>query len=82
MNFYIGDVHFGHKNAIEFDQRPFGDVEEMDWVMIKKWNYKVSKNDHVYIIGDLIYKSEHEAEWYLKQIAVKILSIKTGKDLL
>ena len=68
MNFYISDVHFGHKNAIEFDKRPFADVAEMDRVMIENWNRRVSKNDHVYIIGDLIYRSGHEAEWYLKKL--------------
>lgn len=68
MNFYISDVHFGHKNVIEFDQRPFQDVEEMDRIMIDKWNQKVKKDDHVYIIGDFIYKSEKAAVWYLEQL--------------
>lgn len=68
MNFYISDVHFGHKNAIEFDQRPFADVEEMDRIMIENWNHRVRKEDHVYIIGDFIYRSRNDAEWYLRQL--------------
>lgn len=28
MNLYISDMHFGHKNVISFDHRPFADVEE------------------------------------------------------
>lgn len=30
MNLYTGDLHFGHKNVIQFDHRPFSNVEEMD----------------------------------------------------
>ena len=30
MNLYIADTHFGHANAIRFDNRPFADPEEMD----------------------------------------------------
>lgn len=29
-NFYISDFHFGHKNVIKFDCRPFSDVDEMN----------------------------------------------------
>ena len=68
MNLYISDVHFGHKNAIDFDERPFADVEEMDRIMIENWNYRVRKEDHVYIIGDLIYRSKNAASWYLRQL--------------
>lgn len=28
MNLYISDTHFGHKNVIGFDHRPFLDVNE------------------------------------------------------
>ena len=35
MNLYISDLHFGHENAIEFDHRPFADVDEMDRRMIE-----------------------------------------------
>lgn len=51
--FFISDLHFGHKDVIAFDQRPFKDVEEMDAEMIRKWNAKVSHDDHVFVIGDM-----------------------------
>ena len=30
VNLYTSDLHFGHKNVIQFDHRPFSNVEEMD----------------------------------------------------
>lgn len=51
--FFISDLHFGHKDVIAFDHRPFKDVEEMDAEMIRKWNAKVSHGDHVFVIGDM-----------------------------
>ena len=52
MNFYISDCHFGHKNIISYDKRPFFSVEEMDAAMIQNWQRVVSDNDTVYILGD------------------------------
>ena len=49
MNYYISDLHFGHKKCIEFDSRPFSSVEEMDAAIIQNWNSKVSDEDDVYI---------------------------------
>ena len=51
--FFIADLHFGHKDVIAFDHRPFRDVEEMEDEMIRRWNARVSKDDHVFVIGDM-----------------------------
>ncbi len=68
MNFYIGDLHFGHQSVIEFDKRPFQDVEEMDQRLIQLWNEKVSKDDQVYVLGDFAFRNKKPAEWYLSQL--------------
>lgn len=68
MNLYISDLHFGHKNCIDFDHRPFLNVEEMDSTLIKLWNEKVNEDDNVYILGDFAYRNEKTAEWYLRQL--------------
>ena len=34
--FYIADLHFFHKNALAFDERPFSSLEEMHEKMVKK----------------------------------------------
>lgn len=68
MNLYISDLHFGHKNVIEFDHRPFADVTEMDHALISLWNTRVQPDDNVYIVGDFCFRSERPAEWYLRQL--------------
>ena len=68
MNFYIADMHLGHKNVLKVDNRPFLSVSEMDKVLIEKWNSRVSTNDDVYLLGDVCYRSEHIPAWYLKQL--------------
>lgn len=68
MNLYISDIHFGHTNAIQFDNRPFSDRNEMDYMIIELWNARVQPEDQIYIIGDFAYRNERPEEWYLKQL--------------
>ena len=68
MNYYISDLHFGHKNALNFDERPFENVDEMARVIISAWNSKVAQDDDVYVIGDFQYRDEKSPEWYLNQL--------------
>ncbi len=68
MNLYTSDLHLGHANVIKHDNRPFHDVEEMDKTLIELWNARVSKDDHVYIVGDLIFRSDKDPVWYLDKL--------------
>ena len=51
--FFIADTHFGHENALAFDNRPFRTIEEHDKALIENWNNAVSRNDEVFILGDI-----------------------------
>ena len=55
--FLIADLHLGHANIIRYCSRPFliSDVQEMDHVLIKNWNYTISPSNRVYYLGDLRY---------------------------
>ncbi|MCX4313654.1 MAG: metallophosphoesterase family protein [Clostridia bacterium] len=67
MEYFISDTHFGHKNCISLNSRPFDSLENMDNTMIERWNDRVKGGDTVYILGDLIHKSS-EPEKYLKKL--------------
>ena len=51
--FFIADPHFGHKAVIEYENRPFASVEEMDEALIDNWNNTVTKHDIVWLLGDV-----------------------------
>ena len=72
MNYYISDLHWGHNNVLDFDNRPFKTVEEMRDHMIEEWNKIVEKNDNVYILGDCVWKNS-EWEYVQKLNGVKHL---------
>ena len=46
------DTHFNHSKIIEYCNRPFSSVGEMNETLINNWNKVVSKDDTVYHLGD------------------------------
>lgn len=73
-NFYISDLHFGHKNIIRYDNRPHKTVDEMDEDLIKRWNSVVCDGDTVYILGDI--------SWYDDATTANILDRLNGSKVL
>lgn len=52
MDYFTSDTHFGHENIIEYCNRPFSSVGEMNTEMAKRWNARVRPSDTVYHLGD------------------------------
>ena len=68
QTYFIADTHFYHKNIIKYDLRPFFSVTEMNSILIKNWNNRVTPKDQIYILGDFSWGSTAETEIILKQL--------------
>lgn len=80
MIYYTSDLHFGHKNIIKYENRPFKSILEMEYILIKNWNNKVkSKEDHIYILGDFAFKGSNLS---IDQINNIVDSLKGKKHLI
>ena len=64
----IADPHFGHRNIIDYEKRPFRSVAEMDEAMIRNWNNVVSKNDKVFLLGDFAFANSEKTKWYIGRL--------------
>ena len=52
MIYFTADTHFGHRSIIDYVNRPFKTVEEMDQTILDNINKTVSPSDILYILGD------------------------------
>lgn len=52
MIHFSSDLHFFHKNIIQYSNRPFSSVEEMNDKLIENWNAVVKPADTIYSLGD------------------------------
>ena len=60
MIYFTSDLHLGHANSIEFTNRPFANVDEMNEMLIHNINSVVEKTDELWILGDFAYKVDRE----------------------
>jgi calcineurin-like phosphoesterase family protein len=57
MIWFTADLHLDHKNIIEFCQRPFISVDDMNSVIIDNLNHYCDVRDTLYILGDFCFSS-------------------------
>lgn len=85
MLFFTSDIHFNDNNTLKSDLRPFKNITQYDCQIIKTWNKQASKNDIIYVVGDLFdCDGENSYQWqkpmqYIKKIKAKIILI-TGNN--
>ena len=80
MIYFTADLHFYHQNIIKSTNRPFSDADEMNKVLIRKWNEKVTSEDEVYILGDFTMKGPEMASSILYGLKGKKHIIRGNHD--
>lgn len=78
--FITADHHFHHDNIIKYCKIPFKTVEQMDEVMIEKWNKKVGKDDLVIHLGDFALGNAEKVKETRSRLNGTIILIKGNHD--
>ncbi len=72
--FFVSDTHFGHANIIKYAARPFSNLDEMNEVLIERWNSKVTAEDRVFHLGDFAFKDKPAAKAIFQRLnGIKVL---------
>lgn len=78
--FVTADHHFGHANIIKYCNRPFSNAEEMDAIMIERWNEVVGLDDEVWHLGDFTLGGLALANKYFTQLNGQLKLIQGSHD--
>lgn len=82
MIWVTSDLHFNHINILKYEpeSRPFASVEEMNEVLIARWNSVVKPADTVYVLGDLAMGKLEDSRECIKRLNGKIILIRGNHD--
>jgi calcineurin-like phosphoesterase family protein len=62
--FFTSDTHFDDEYSLQYFNRPFKSVDEMNTLLVEKWNRIVSEADTVYHLGDFTLDDiSHFTKW-------------------
>jgi calcineurin-like phosphoesterase family protein len=64
---FTSDLHFGHKNIIEYSNRPWT-FEQQDEEIVKRWNSRVGLFDQVFHLGDFTFAGRKKANKMIELI--------------
>jgi calcineurin-like phosphoesterase family protein len=79
--YILSDLHLGHENIIDYCDRPFDSVQEMDKILIDNWNRTVDANDIVFFLGDLgHFANEAQLRDWLDKLNGRIVFIEGNHD--
>lgn len=67
MIWFTSDLHLGHTKVLDFADRPWGTIGEMNDALIANINARVAPTDTLYILGDYSFKIDLETAYALRQ---------------
>lgn len=71
-DYFISDNHFFHEKIIEYSNRPYGSVEEMNAALVERWQACVDDDEDIYVIGDMFMGQIQGIGEILPQLSGKI----------
>jgi|SRR3989344_3176061 len=74
--FLTSDLHLDHENIIKYCKRPFKNIQEMNYLLIRNWNETVGKKDTVYFLGDFCFCKKKD-----KQKIGQFMNLLNGKKI-
>ena len=78
---FISDPHFDHYNIIEYADRPFFSVSEMNSFIMHGWNSCVRSDDLVFFLGDMSFgRGSRRARWWLERLNGRKVYLKGSHD--
>lgn len=80
MRYLTSDWHLNHKNIIRYSSRPFDNLEQMKYTMLNNINYTVSKNDELFILGDLTFGNKDGLLDFIKSINCQVYIMAGNHD--
>ena len=67
--YFTADQHFGHESIIEYCDRPFHSVGEMNAALVANWNAVVGPHDTVHVLGDVAMGRREESMPLIDRLA-------------
>ena len=84
--FFTSDTHFGHKNIILLNNRPFTDIQEHDETLISNWNEVIPEDGIVIHQGDFFMGvRSNKIKWILESLNFGTIYLTKGnheKDIM
>lgn len=71
--FFTSDLHIGHEKAIQYDKRPFKDLNHMHESLIRRYNATVPENGVCFFVGDVGNKTEDVKKVIDRMNGIKVL---------
>lgn len=68
MYFFTADEHYNHKNVVDYCNRPFHDLHEMNKELIARHNEAVKDGDIVIHAGDFCFSNKEKAEMIISKL--------------
>lgn len=79
MIWFTSDLHLDHTKVIEYSNRPFKTIEEMNETLINNWNEYIAPKDEVWFLGDFCWSDK--AEYFRNRLKGRIHLILGNHDL-
>lgn len=80
IDFFYSDPHFGHRNILEFSERPFRSLEEHDEVLIERYNATVGPKQTCLWLGDCFFCGFERAEQIMSRLHGRKLLVRGNHD--
>jgi len=77
---FSGDLHLNHDNIIEYCNRPFTNVIEMDNTILTNFWRVLLPGDTLYVLGDLSFNNAHILDFFDRFSDINIIMLKGNHD--